>query len=107
MATWQLSTASKKNAVEKQYWYKEGVTIIREEGYRWGTFSCESDEQPDIDLENDDGYDLSNSEYDWELDTLDDGCWVEWDFPEDMDEEEQERIIALCEDDFIEGLEGD
>lgn len=107
MATWQLSTASKKNAVEKQYWYKEGVTIIREEGYRWGTFYCESDEQPEVDLENEDGYDLTNSKYDWELDSLDDGCWVEWDFPEDMDEEEQERIIALCEDDFIEGLEGD
>jgi hypothetical protein len=107
MATWKLSTASKKNAVEKQYWTKEGVTIIREEGYRWGTFYCESDEQPDIDLDNEDGYDLTNSEYDWELDSLDDGCWVEWDFPEDMDEEEQERFLALCEEDYIEGLEGD
>ena len=107
MTTWKLSTASKKNAVEKQYWYKEGVNIVREEGYRWGTFYCESDERPDIDLENDEGYNLTNSEYDWELDSLDDGCWVEWDFPEDMDEEEQERIIALCEEDFIEGLEGD
>jgi hypothetical protein len=107
MATWKLSTASKKNAVEKQYWTKEGVTIIREEGYRWGTFYCESDEQPDIDLDNDDGYLLTNTEYDWELDSLDDGCWVEWDFPEDMDEEEQERFLALCEEDYIEGLEGD
>jgi hypothetical protein len=107
MATWKLSTATKKNAVEKQYWTKDGINIIREEGYRWGTFYCESDEQPDIDLDNEDGYLLSNSDYDWELDSLDDGCWVEWDFPEDMDEEEQERIIALCEEDFIEGLEGD
>jgi hypothetical protein len=107
MATWKLSTASKKNAVEKQYWTKEGVTIIREEGYRWGTFYCESDEQPNIDLDNENGYDLTNSDYDWELDHLDDGCWVEWDFPEDMDEEEQEQFLALCEEDYIEGLEGD
>jgi len=107
MKTWKLSTASKKNAVEKQFWTKEGVIITREEGYRWGTFYCESDEQPDIDLDNEDGYLLTNSEYDWELDCLDDGCWVDWDFPEDMSEEEQERIQELCEEDFIEGLESD
>ena len=107
MTTWKLSTASKKNAVEKQYWTKEGVTIIREEGYRWGTFYCESDEQPDVDLDNEDGYDLTNSDYDWELQSLDDGCWIEWDFPEDMSEEEQERIQALWEEDYFEGLEGD
>ena len=107
MSTWKLSTASKKNAVEKQYWTKEGITVIKEEGYRWGTFYCESDERPDIDLSNEDGYDLSNSEYDWELDSLDDGCWVDWEFPEDMDEEEQERIQSLWDEDFFEGLEGD
>ena len=107
MATWKLSTASKKNAVEKQFWTKGGVTITREEGYRWGTFYCESEVQPDVDLDNEDGYLLTNSEYDWELDMLDDGCWVDWDFPEDMSDEEQERIQELCEEDFIEGLEGD
>ena len=107
MTTWKLSTASKKNAVEKQYWTKEGVTITKEEGYRWGTFYCESDGQPDIDLDNEDGYDLTNSDYDWELDNLDDGCWVDWEFPDDMDEEEQERIQALWEEDYFEGLEGD
>ena len=107
MATWQLSTASKKNAVEKQFWTKDGVTVIKEEGYRWGTFYCESDEEPDVDLENEDGYNLSNSEYDWELNNLSDGCWVVWDFPDDMDEEEQERIQALWDEDSFDGLEGD
>lgn len=36
-----------------------------------------------------------------------DGCWVEWIFPDDMDEEEQERIQALWDEDSFEGLEGD
>lgn len=107
MALWQLSTASKKNAIEKQFWTKDGITFIKEEGYRWGTFTCDNDTEPDIDLENEDGYNLSNSEYDWELDTLDDGCWVDWDFPEDMSEEEQERIQTLWDEDSFEGLEGD
>lgn len=105
MATWVLTTKTKKNAVEKQFWYKDGRVIIREEGYRWGKFYCESDERPDVDLANPDGYELGDSEYDWELDNLDDGCWADWTFPDDMSEEEQEEIQAAWEEDFYEGME--
>jgi hypothetical protein len=105
MATWVLTTKTKKNAVEKQFWYKDGRVIIREEGYRWGKFYCESDERPDVDLENPDGYELGDSEYDWELDSLDDGCWADWTFPDDMSEEEQEEIQEAWEEDFYEGME--
>jgi hypothetical protein len=105
MATWVLTTKTKKNAVEKQFWYKDGKVIIREEGYRWGKFYCESDERPDVDLANPDGYELGDSEYDWELDNLDDGCWADWTFPDDMSEEEQEEIQEAWEEDFYEGME--
>ena len=74
MATWVLTTQHKKNAIERSFWYKDGEKIVREEGYRWGRFHCESDEQPDIDLKNPDGYELGG-DCDWELDSLDDGCW--------------------------------
>jgi len=103
MATWKLSTQHKKNAVEKQIWTKDGKTVIREEGYRWGTFYCESDEQPDIDLKNPDGYELFG--YDWELESLDDGCWIDWDWPADMSEEEQNQIMDAWSDDYYEGME--
>ena len=105
MATWVLTTKTKKNAVERQFWYKDGQVIIREEGYRWGKFYCESDERPDVDLANPDGYELGDSEYDWELDNLDDGCWADWTFPDDMSEEEQEEIQEAWEEDFFEGME--
>ena len=107
MTTWKLSTKTKKNAVEVQFWTKNGVTIQKQEGYRWGTFYCESDERPEVDLANPDGYCLGDSDYDWELEMLDDGCWMEWEFPDDMDEEEQERIQELWDEDYFEGLEGD
>jgi hypothetical protein len=90
MAVWELSTEYKKNAVEVQLWYKDGVTIKKIEGYRWGKFSCESDERPDIDLRNPDGYELAD--YDWELDSLDDGCWSEWEYPDSVTEEERAKI---------------
>ena len=103
MAVWRLTTQYKKSAVEKQLWYKDGVTISKEEGYRWGTFYCESDEKPDVDLANPDGYELYG--YDWELDSLDDGCWVDWSFPDDMSEAEREQIEAAWDEDFYDGLE--
>jgi len=40
----------------------------------------------------------------WEMN---DGWWAEWEFPEDMDEEEQERIRALWDEDSYEGMEED
>ena len=106
MTTWVLTTKTKKNAVERQFWTKDGRTIIREEGYRWGKFYCESSERPDVDLANPDGYELGDSEYDWELDHLDDGCWADWTFPDDMTEEEQQAIEAAWEEDFYDGMEG-
>ena len=93
MTTWTLKTQHKKSAVEKQHWYKDGKEIVRTEGYRWGTFYCESDEQPEIDLVNPDGYEIGSDDYDWELESLDDGCWAEWDWPEDMTEEQQDAIV--------------
>ena len=105
MATWILKTLHKKNAVEKQFWYKDGKVIIREEGYRWGEFYCESDEQPEIDLDNLNSYNLSESEYDWELTSLDDGCWSDWTFPEGMTEEEQAEIESAWEEEYFEGME--
>lgn len=104
MAVWELSTEYKKNAIEVQLWYKDGVTIKRIEGYRWGTFYCESDERPDIDLRNEgDGYELAD--YDWELDSLDDGCWADWEFPDSMSEEERAKIEEAWDNEWYEGME--
>jgi hypothetical protein len=107
MATWTITNYYKKNAVERQYWVKDGVVVIKDEGFRWGTWTCESDEQPDIDLNNSDGYELFGTDYDWEMQDMIDGCWVDWEFPSDMPEEEQERIQALWDEDWYEGMEGD
>jgi len=109
MATWRISNLYKKEAVERQYWIKGDITVIKEEGYRWGSWICESDEQPNIELDNPDpeGYDVFSSEYDWDMEEMDDGCWVDWRFPKSVSEEEQERIKQLWEEDWYEGMEKD
>jgi len=107
MATWKIRNYHKKNAVERQFWTRDGVQIIRDEGYRWGEWTCESDERPDIDLGNADGYETMATDYDWEMVEMDDGCWVEWHWPDDMSEEERERIESIWDEQWYEGLEED
>jgi hypothetical protein len=101
MATWKLSNLEKKSCIEREHWthpdYDEPIT--RETGFRWGTFYCESDEKPDIDLANPNGYSVYDSDYDWELDSMDDGCWEDWTWPDSIPEEERERLEALWEED--------
>ncbi len=109
MATWKLSNLEKKNCVEREYWThpKYSQSIVRETGWRWGTFTCESDEQPDIDLANPDGYTVYDSEYDWELDNMDDGCWADVTYPDDMPDEERERLDELWEEDSYSAWEAE
>lgn len=107
MATWKITNLHKKSAVERQFWSKDGVTFSKDEGFRWGIWSCESDEKPNIDLDNPDGWEQYSQEEEWEMEEMIDGSWSEWTFPDDMDEEEQERIQALWDEDYFDGLEGD
>ena len=107
MATWKLTNLHKKSAVERQFWVKDGVIVTKDEGFRWGTWYCESDERPDIDLDNPDGYEVTATDYDWEMEEMIDGNWVDWTWPDDMDEAEQERVQALWDEDYYEGMEED
>jgi hypothetical protein len=105
MATWKLSPQYKKSAVERSIWTKDGVTIVREEGYRWGTFYCETAYQPEIDLKNLDGYQVNFGDYDWELESLDDGCWADWEFPGGMSDEDRKAIETAWDENWYEGME--
>ena len=107
MATWILTTLEKKNVTETEFWFKDGKTIKRSTGFRWGKVYCESDEQPDIDLKNPDGLDVFCTDYDFELDSLDDGCWVDVEYPEDMSEEEQERMDEIWDEEGYDAWEGE
>lgn len=107
MAIWKINNYHKKNAVERQFWTKDGITVTKDEGFRWGTWTSESNDRPDIDLTNPDGFEVLSDGVDWELDSMDDGCWVEWTFPDDMIKEERERIQALWDEDWYEGMESD
>jgi hypothetical protein len=81
MATWALSPQYKKSAIEKMFFFKEGKIIVMEQGFRWATFTVQSDERPlnDAELKNDDYYELGciDNDESWEMNDMSDGCWCD------------------------------
>lgn len=105
MARWQISNYYKKNVVDRQFWHNDDREFVRDEGYRWGTWECESEERPDIDLDNPDGYELTATEYDWDLVDMLDGSWSEWTYDTSFDQEEKDQLEAAWDELGYEGLE--
>lgn len=111
MANWKVSTYFKKSCEEHEHYYKDGQTIIRKTGYRLGSFFVETSDDNPPEFEFDyvpggDGRKDSINMYDCcinnienvELDTMWDGCWEDIVFPENMDDEEQERLQELIDE---------
>ena len=111
MANWKVSTYYKKSCEEHEYYVKDGQTIIRKTGYRGCSFFVETnnDNPPEFEFDfvpggdgSKDSIDMYNCAYNnienVELDTMWDGCWEDIDFPEDMDDEEQERLMEVIEE---------
>lgn len=109
MATWSLSPQYKKSAVEKMFFYKDGNCITIEQGFRWATFTVESDERPltDSELKNEHGYDLGCIDNDecWEMQDMTDGCWLDITADDDVPAEELEKFEAAWEEDSYSGVE--
>jgi len=121
MANWKVSTYYKKSCEEHEYYTKEGQNIIRKTGFRGCSFFVETnnDNPPEFEFDfvpGGDGrkdsinmYDCSyNNIENVELDTMWDGCWEDFDFPESIDEEEQEELLERFGDSSVyEVLEGE
>ena len=105
MPKWIITNIEKKSVCEIKTWIKANQIIELVEFYRFGEWTCESNTKPEIDLINEDGYEVTDSEYQWEMDCMSDGQGYEWEFPEDMDEEEQKTIEEAWVEKSYEGLE--
>lgn len=109
MTTWSLSTQYKKSSVEKMFFYNDGKVITIEQGYRWATFTVESDERPltDEELVNADGYELSciANDESWEMSEMIDGCWCDIEINNNATEEDLEAFIEAWEEDSYDGVE--
>ena len=118
MATWTVSTWYKKSIEEHEHFVKDGQEIVRKTGWRGGSWTVTtSDDNPPefefVEVPGGDGKRDSidiNSCYDnnieeVELDSTFDGCWEDIEYPDDMDEEERERLEELMEEEGFYAIE--
>jgi len=112
MATW-IVTTGRKDLTEVEEWTKDDIVIKRMEGWRSGTWyvTTSDDNEPQVEADPMGMVDMnwlegSNIE-ECEFESTNDGVWGEWEFPEDFDEDEQQRIIDGFEEDFYDFMEED
>jgi len=118
MAVWTVKTYYKKSIEEREHFTKDGMTIVRKTGWRSGswTVTTSDDNLPEFEfgfVPGGDGSKDSINMYDFpgpniedvELIETWDGCWEDYDWPENMDEEEQERLQELIEEEGLYALE--
>lgn len=102
MALWKIEPTFKKSIVERNYFHKDDNTFVVETGWRWGSFTCETEDglPPKIS----EGDDLWNCDYTVELEETWDGCWEDHDMDE-CDEETQEWLETFLEENSYMDLE--
>jgi len=47
----------------------------------------------------------SADDYEWEMQSMDDGCWMDWEYPDSMSEEDRTQVEEAWENDWYDGLE--
>ena len=104
MALWKITPSFKKSVIERITFCKDGKTITEETGWRWGEFTCETDDDNPPLLEE--GVDLFDCDYDIQMEYCDDGCWTEYEF-EGFTEDEEEAMNEWLEENSFFDLEED
>ena len=120
MAIWRVKTHYKKSCQEREIWtHPTHGTMTRVNGYRFAEFEVETndDEPPKFEFDyvpDGDGKKDSINMYDCPgenienvelIEMFDGGCWVDVEWPEDIDEEVREELEALIDEEGWYALE--
>lgn len=100
--SYKISTIEKKSITQREIWIKDGRQAVYEIGWRWGYVTIPN--EPDLS-----NYDPSEGIDPYELGDIEDqefidGCWSEWEYPDDMTEEEQEEFDTAYDEEGDEGI---
>jgi len=118
MAQFTVKTYYKKSIEEHEHFSKDDLVIVRRTGWRAGSWlvTTSDDNPPEFEFDyvpggdgNLDSVDMYNCPgpniEDVELIETWDGCWEEVDWPEDMDDDERERLEELVDEEGFYALE--
>jgi hypothetical protein len=120
MTSWTVSTYYKKSCEEREIWtHSDYGTMVRTNGFRRATYTVETsdDNLPEFEFDfvpggdgKKDSIDMNNCSVnnieEVELvELFDGGCWGDTIWPDDMDEDEIERLEELMEEEGYYALE--
>jgi hypothetical protein len=118
MANWTVSTYYKKSIEEHEHFVKDGQKLVYQTGWRGGswTVTTSDDNPPEFEFVEVPGGDgrrdsidmyncCENNIEEVELIETYDGWWAEIEWPDDMDEEEQQRLQELIDEEGVYSLE--
>lgn len=120
MAQWKVSPADKKSIEEHELWEKDGIAIRRITGWRSGTWivTTSDNNPPEFERTNvpfgspdedsiDMNYCCDNNIEEVEMEETWDGWYSNVVWPDDMDDEEIERLEELWDEDEYSAWEED
>lgn len=120
MAQWKVSPADKKSIEEHEMWEKDGMLIRRITGWRSGSWivTTSNDEEPQFErtcvpngTPDEDSIDMNcaceNNIEDIEMIETYDGWYGDVNWPDELDDDERERLEELWEEEFYDGWEGE
>jgi hypothetical protein len=118
MANWTVSTYYKKSIEEHEHFVKDGQKLVYQTGWRGGswTVTTSDDNPPEFEFVEVPGGDgrrdsidmyncCENNIEEVELIETYDGWWAEIEWPDDMDEEEQQRLQEIIDEEGVYSLE--
>lgn len=106
-STWILKPRQKKSVEEHVIFERDNQQLIRIEGYRdaWAFVTSDTDQPPQFDFSNPDGLDvLSHKSYE-SIQLIDNGWYVDFQFPNNMSQEEQDLLVNAWDLNYDQGLE--
>lgn len=98
---YRVSPLNKKSVVENEYWTKDGEVLKRSVVWRWGSVFV--NEKPENQAEDEElnVYD----EWDCELESCDDGCSEDWEYPESWSDEQIEAFQEAFQEEYYDAIE--
>ena len=114
MATWIICNLDDENVEETQQsnkvaefkiWRNDKKEIRLEYYYGFGEWIYESDEKPKIELDNEDGFEVTTSNYEWEMMRLTNPLSSEWDFSDNVSPDEFKNFQKIWNENNYEHLE--
>lgn len=99
---YKVSTIEKKSVIEKNFFVKDDKSLCIEQGYRWGYFVTE-DPVDKEELKSKDS--LMIYDYDVIDHAFDDGCWIDFVYDDEVDQDERDAIENAWEEDWYSGIE--